>query len=154
MKHITLPVLDEAETREVSREMLEVEDLPGDRVRLLHSPALVWGIARADIIRLDVDKLCGYTVVERGGNVAVVVAVAGSEEKDRTRSLLEPRVVALGGVSEGGPDRALVFSIPVSVGFLEIEKVFAECCSGRQATGWWYGNVYGPDRQPLNWWVH
>ena len=29
MKHITLPVLNEAETHEVSREMLEVEELPG-----------------------------------------------------------------------------------------------------------------------------
>jgi hypothetical protein len=154
MRHITLPVLDESETREVSRETLEVEDLPGNRLRLLHSPAFVWGIARADIIRLDAKALPGYAVLERGGNVAVVVSSTSNESKNSVRLALEPAVAALGGLCEGGPGRALVFSIPVAAGFSAIESLFADYSAGPHVEGWWYGNVYGPGDRPKNWWAH
>ena len=71
MEHILLPVLDEARTREVTKEMLEVEPT-STGLRLLHSPAYVDGIAGGDVIELDVAQLSGYRLVSRGGNLAVV----------------------------------------------------------------------------------
>lgn len=151
MEHLTLPVLDEAGTREISKEMLEAEPAKNGCWQLLHSPAFVWGTARGDVIRLEPESLCGFVVVERSGNLAVVMGLPSGEEA-ACRRALEPEVVEMGGVCEGGPPRMLVFSIPVSVGFPRVEALFKQACARVAGAQWWFGNVYGPDDAPLNWW--
>jgi len=123
MQHLTIPVLDEKQQKVISQEVLEAEPTDDGCWRLLHSPAFVWGVARGDVLRLDPSTLCGFVLVARAGNVAVVVASPSGEEA-ACRRILEPEIVELGGVCEGGPPRMLVFSIPVAIGFPTIEALF------------------------------
>jgi hypothetical protein len=151
MEHILLPVLDEARTREVTKEMLEVEPAPTG-LRLLHSPAYVDGIAGGDVIELDVAQLSGYRVVSRGGNLAVVVIFTSEEQRCQAETQLGASVRHLRGACDGGPPRVLVFTIPVTSGFASVEEVFGALTQGFPGAVWYFGNVYAADRQPLNWW--
>jgi Domain of unknown function (DUF4265) len=151
--HITLPILDDSGTRVASHEVLEVEPESAGRVRLTHSPALVAGIARGDLIALDPSVLCGFHVLERGGMVAAVVSFASGEQKQEAEPSLTTDVELLGGVCEGGPGGALVFSIPASVSFAKIETFLNGACDRHLGARWYFGNVWGPDGQPLNWWL-
>jgi Domain of unknown function (DUF4265) len=152
VQHLTLPVLDDEGAHEMSKEVLEAE--PGDNGcwRLLHSPALVDGVARGDLIRLAPEEPCGFVVVERAGNLAIVVVTPPGEQASCRRAL-EPAVLELGGVCEGGPPETLIFSIPVSVGFRRVEELFDGAAERKVVTTWWFGNVYGPGKEPLNWWT-
>jgi hypothetical protein len=152
MEHLTLPVLDANETTEVSKEVVEAEPIEDGCWRLLHSPAFVWGVARGDIVRLDPVRRSGFVVVERAGNLAIVLAVPSGEESS-SRRVLEREIGALGGTCEGGPPRMLVFSIPVSAGFARVEAIFDRACARVPGASWWFGNVYGPKGEPLNWWA-
>jgi len=153
VEHLLLPVLDLEETKVVTKEMMEVERLEDGAFRLLHSPALISGIAGGDVIELDETALSGLRVRSRAGNVAVVVAVKDDAEKGApaVRSLIE-EVAALGGVYEGGPKRTLVFTIPVQAGFERIEAVFDAFRGTQGGAEWWYGNVLDRNDQPLGWW--
>jgi Domain of unknown function (DUF4265) len=147
VQHITLPILDETGTQVVSQEVLEVERESDGHIRLTHSPAFVSGIARGDLIALDASPLSGFSIVERGGMVAAVVSFATVDQKHGAEPQLSADVQALGGVCEGGPGGALVFSVPASVGFPKIEGfstarpaafrgglVLRECLGCRSAT--------------------
>ena len=152
--HITIPVF--SDSRELAtREVLEVDDLPGKRYRLLHSPALVDGLAKGDVIELDESLACGFRLVSRGGNLAVVVVFEKAESKRCAQTLeLTERVRLIGGMAEGGPDRVLVFSIPASAGFQVVEGLLDEFVRALPGATWWYGNVYDPadPKRPLGWW--
>jgi hypothetical protein len=152
MKHILLPALDDARSRVVSSEMLEVEDVEGG-VRLLHSPAFIDGIAGGDVIVVDPSALEGFELVSRGGNLAVVVIFPTTEIRTVAEPELARDVAALGGVCDGGPSRMLVFTVPVSSGFTATEQLFNTVPSRWPGAIWYYGNVYGADQTPLNWWV-
>ena len=152
MKHILLPALDEAQTRVVTREMLEVEDVPSG-LRLLHSPALVDGIAGGDVITLEPESLQGFKVVSRGGNLAVVTVFPTTELRAQAEPELSIDVRAIGGVCDGGPPRMLVFTVPVSTGFSTVEELFNTVPSRWPATVWYFGNVYAADQTPINWWL-
>jgi uncharacterized protein (TIGR02118 family) len=149
---VTLPVLDEDGTRRLGEEILEVEPRADGSVRLLHSPAFVYGIASGDVVALDAKKRCGYRVLQRSGMLAVVVRFESDAGREAARSRLEARVAALGGTCDGGPDRTLVFSIPVTAGFPAVERVFEDVCGRPPGAGWHFGNVYGPGERPLGWW--
>jgi hypothetical protein len=151
MEHILLPVLDDARTREVTKEMLEVERT-STGMRLLHSPAYVDGIAGGDVIELDVAQLSGYRVVSRGGNLAVVVIFTSDEQRRQAETELAASVRRLRGVCDGGPARVLVFTIPVTSGFASVEEVFGAVPQRFPGAVWYFGNVYAADQQPLNWW--
>jgi hypothetical protein len=153
MEHLTLPALDEAETKVATREVLEVERLPDGGFRLLHSPAYVGGIAAGDVIDLDASLLTGLRVRTRSGNLAVVAVVKDDAQKGRARvQELIAEVRALGGIYDGGPKRALVFTIPVSVGFERIEAAFDDFQKDMEGAGWYYGNVLDREGRPLGWW--
>ena len=152
MEHITLPVLDDRGSRVMSREMLEVEREGPDTVRLLHSPAFVAGVARGDLLELDGTLLEGFRVVERSGMLAAVAAFASAEHRQQAEGQLGLEVQALGGVCEGGPGHALVFSIPVRNGFPAVEAFLDAVPRRFPGAQWYFGNVYGPDGKPLNWW--
>lgn len=154
MEHITLPVLSD-DGRRATREVLEVDPLAAKRYRLLHSPAFVDGLAAGDIIELDESVACGFRVVARAGNLAVIVAFEENEDVSSAQALrLKERMEAIGGASDGGPPRMLVFTVPVSAGFQAVERMLAEFLREAPGTSWWYGNVYevGDPTRPLNWW--
>lgn len=153
MEHLSLPVLDNDETKVIGREVLEVERLQDGGFRLLHSPAYVWGIAYGDVIDLAPSELSGFRVRSRARNVAIVVVLKDLADKssDPVQELIA-HVNSLGGVCEGGPGRALVFTVPVSVGFVEIESTFNVFIASCEGASWWYGNVLDPHDQPLGWW--
>ncbi|MFL5576919.1 MAG: DUF4265 domain-containing protein [Gemmatimonadaceae bacterium] len=153
MEHLTLPVLDADESSVVSHEVLEVERLQDGGVRLLHSPAFVRGIAAGDVIDVLPAELAGFRVRSRAGNVAIVVALQDVADKssDLVRRLVA-NVISLGGVCEGGPGRALAFTIPVTAGFGQIESAFSSLGAGGDGASWWYANVLDRDDRPLGWW--
>jgi uncharacterized protein (TIGR02118 family) len=150
--HVTLPVLDENETRRLGEEVLAVEPRPDGSVRLLHSPAFVYGIASGDVLAVDAKERRGYRILRRSGMLAVVVRFESEAERQAARHDLEARVASLGGTHDGGPDRTLVFSVPVAAGFPAVERVFEEACGRTPGAGWYFGNVYGPGERPLDWW--
>jgi hypothetical protein len=149
--HITLPILDERGTRVESHEVLEVEHESDGTVRLTHSPAFVAGIARGDLIALDAAAWSGFRILERGGMLAAVVSFSAVEQRQEAEPSLSDEVRSLGGMCEGGPGGALVFSIPVSVGFSSAEAFLNSACRRFPGAGWYFGNVWGPGGQPLNW---
>jgi hypothetical protein len=57
-------------------------------------------------------------------------------------------------VFDGGPERMLVFTIPVTAGFSRVEAAFNSMAAGVEGSTWWYGNVYenGDTTRPLGWW--
>ena len=152
MEHLLIPVLDDAGTRVVRHEMLEVEREATNAVRLAHSPAFVAGVARGDLLELAPDTLAGFRILERSGMLAAVVAFASQEQKRDAERELGIEVQTFGGVCEGGPGRALVFSMPVRLGFPTVEAFLDGARRRFAGAEWYFGNVYGHDGKPLNWW--
>jgi hypothetical protein len=67
---------------------------------------------------------------------------------------LAPRIGALGGWLDGRAPNLTVFTIPVSVGFPEVERVLNDFVGQHSGTEWYFANVYDEDGvTPLNWWT-
>ena len=130
---------------------LAVADADG-LVRLVHSPALVDGIAASDLLELDPSALCGFRVIMRGGRVAVVFVLPSAEVRAQAQSDLSKQIRTLGGLCDGGPQLTLVFSVPVTAGFPAIERFFTDARARFPGSEWWFGNVYDADGKPLEWW--
>jgi hypothetical protein len=153
MEHIRLPVLDNYGTQVVTYELVEVERESNGAFRMAHSPAFVAGIARGDVFEIHAGTLAGYRIVRRGGMLAAVIAFVSEEQKGTATHQLDRTLRALGGICEGGPPRLLVFSIPVAAGFAAAEGFLEAACVRFPGAQWFFGNVWGHDGQPLNWWV-
>jgi hypothetical protein len=154
IQHITLPVFHD-DGRLVTREVLEVEFVAPNQYRMLHSPAYVEGIAAGDVIEADQSLQSGFRLVSRAVNLAVVVVLEKPEDKSSVQSkCLEQSIRSIGGIVDGGPDRALVLTVPVSSGFQAIERLLTTFTKELPGTSWWYGNVYeaGDPSRPLDWW--
>lgn len=68
---------------------------------------------------------------------------------ERLRLAFDP----LDGEVEAPPDlRFAVITVPVSAGFSAIEAAVTTALAPT-GTGWAFGNVYGDDNAPLNWWL-
>lgn len=133
------------------REPVHVEVLDRGRYRLLHSPGLVIGVAAGDEIEL-LDEAGHFKVVRRAGNIAVQVFAREAVQPFRDE-LAAAVGEALSGSLDGGIERGLVFTIPVSAGFAAIEAFFDDFVKTHPETEWTYGNVYDPDTgSPLGWW--
>jgi len=153
MEHVTLPVLDEARERAVTREVLEVSPSSDGTLTLLHSPALVDGLAGGDVIMLAPESLSGFQLVRRGGNVSIVLVLPA--ESGRAAPATEKLIADLkaqGATYEGGPDRTLVFTAPVGSAFGTTERILAGFCATSSGASWWFGNVYDAQGTPLGWW--
>ncbi|WGL15446.1 DUF4265 domain-containing protein [Microbulbifer bruguierae] len=134
-------------------ERLQVRVNEDDSVQLVRSPAFIKGIASGDTIkvdRTDPDKP-SFELVKRSGNLAVRVFSRGDSTK--LSDQLTPELEKLGGELDLESPRLLVYSIHVSCGFAEIEKMLNSVCDGANSV-WYYGNVYDPvdGQTPLNWW--
>lgn len=116
---------------------------------LLQSPLFVSGAARGDCIELLVNNPGSFRIRVRSGQLSV--RVFSRDNIDALAEELTPAVETLGGRLDIASPRALVYSIHVAVGFIDIEKVFAAHVPADGAA-WSYGNVYNAEGEPLNWW--
>jgi len=134
------------------REAVHAEQVGPRMFRLLHSPGFVQGIAAGDEFRLT-GQDGAFKVTHRSGNLAV--QLFSDEPVAPLRGELAERVAQLGGRLDGGFERGLVFSIPVTVGFPAIEAVFDGWVAEHPDWEWSFGNVYDPtdETTPLGWWA-
>ena len=80
-------------------------------------------------------------MVVRGGNLALVIAFATEADKAGPPGAhARRRLEEIGGRCDGGPTRALVFTIPLSVGVARVEQVLALITAAAPGAGWYYGN--------------
>lgn len=129
-------------------ERLPAEALGEGLYRVLRSPAFAPGIARGDTVKVDDDGNC--RVLEHSGLLVVrVFARAGISAMTAT---LGPALNSFDGEIEHEDERLLVFTVPVTAGFADIEAVMTQLLEGREDATWRYGNVYNDQGEPLNWW--
>ena len=122
-------------------ERLPARLLDDGTYQIVSSPMLVLGLAAGDQITLLDGE---FQVVSRSGNIAVQVFGAPAA----VVASLREAVATLGGNLDGQEPRAVVFTIPVAVGFQAIESVFNQA-----EVDWYFGNVYDSDGvTPLLWW--
>ncbi|MDP3157922.1 MAG: DUF4265 domain-containing protein [Archangium sp.] len=132
------------------QEEVVLERLGGDRFRVVQSPGLVLGIAAGDVITVDGDR---PTVVVRGGNLCVqIFSIA---DIARIEPVATERLRGLGGYLDGSAEKELVFTLPLTAGWQNIERVLNEVVAQFPGAEWLYGNVYDAvdGVTPLNWWV-
>jgi hypothetical protein len=151
---VNLPTFD-TRMRRVGSEQLDVEILDGGRYRLIHSPGLVEGLAAGDVVELVATERTGFRVIHRGGNLCVWLIFENKNDFNRAREdRVHEEVKRIGGRLDGGTHRSFIFTVPVSVGFPAVERVFDDTVHRLNGTAWFYGNVYDPidGETPLNWW--
>lgn len=130
-------------------EPIHAHPLGGRRYRVLFTPGLAYGIAADDEIELADDGT--YAVVSRGKNIAVRV-FSDEPLQDLEASLTIQVQVHLSGRLDGRRPHGLAYTVPLSAGFGPLEDVFTIFTQAHAGTLWEYGNVYGEDGLPLNWW--
>ena len=118
---------------------------------LLKSPVFVRGIARGDVIQKMESPKGAFKVLQHGGNLSVrIFSQSANEAIEQT---LTSALEKLGGDLDIREERVLVYSIHVSCGFSEIEKILNDLLGNNEQVNWLYGNVYDPNNgEPLNWW--
>jgi len=140
-----------------------VERIPACRVggtewRLLHSPLYATEVAAGDVIRVTNHDTGDFDIVMRGGNVCVQFYLGESdvdyaEATMRVAKAIAPDIESLGGSVDAHAPGLIAFTIPVSVGFPAIEKVFASAAERYPGAEWQYSNVYNPmTGHPIGWW--
>jgi hypothetical protein len=137
-------------------EAVLVERLAGNELRIASTPGLVENLAADDIISLDPDRPEGYRLISRGGNLALRFVVHQDHVVDResAREYLDGEFAEYGGQLDGTiGNSGLTYTVPVSAGFEEIERIMESAKERFPKSAWWYGNVYDNSDQPLNWWV-
>lgn len=120
-------------------------------------PAFAWGLAYGDTFRI-VDAVEGhFALLQRSGDITMRAYIRGTLDRPEVHALRDALGRA-GGRHEIALDHApgcmehslLLLSVGVAFGFPAIEALLgtlpASDCE------WEYGNVYGRDGQPLNWW--
>jgi hypothetical protein len=150
--HLPLPIVIEGK-RQLD-ELVEVEQVEGTKYRIVCPPAMVEGLASGDLIELDDKELAGFKVVHRSGLVTVWLFFVDTNQRNENMAnpLFEQLLAPLGGRIEGLAKQSAIFSIPVASGFTKIEQAFDRLTSTLPGSGWMYGNVWGGNDEPLNWW--
>jgi hypothetical protein len=133
------------------KEPVHAQPLGHGAYRLLYAPGLVQGIGAGDEFRLVGDD-GEFEVTRRGGNLAV--QLFSREPVAPFRQELATQVQRLGGTLDGGVERGLAFTVPVSIGFPAVESLFNSWVAGHPGWEWYFGNVYDPADgvTPLGWW--
>ncbi|WP_198170617.1 MULTISPECIES: DUF4265 domain-containing protein [Actinoplanes] len=130
-------------------EMVLTRTVEPDLHLVLGTPALVEGIAAGDRIRMHAGG--GFEVVQRGGNICLLVVLATPADAEELAPLRDA-FDDLGGIVEMPPDRRfIVITVPAAAGFDAVEETI-DAWTAPRGDHWEYGNVYDPDGQPLNWW--
>ncbi len=151
---IDLPVCHKPGDRPMT-EVIEVTRLEPDRFQRVHSPGLVEGLARLDIIALTDQHPQGFEVNCRSGFLCVWFyfespGVNLGPDGEYVRNTVEK----FGGICDGGGNTHLLFSIPARFGFPAIEKLFGDLSAQFPGSSWLFGNVYDPWNgfSPFGWW--
>lgn len=133
-------------------EPIHAVEIGKGRFRLCFSPGFVQGVAAGDEIRLVGDN-GEFEVTHRAGNLAV--QLFSLDPVAPFRADLAERVAKLGGTLDGVIERGVAFTIPVTVGFAAVEKVFKDWVAEHAGWEWYYGNVYDQvdGITPLGWWT-
>ena len=131
-------------------ERLQVRVNEDDTCQLVRSPAFLKGLASGDTIKVQPGEGT-FELVRRSGNLAVRVFCRGDSAE--LSDQLTPQLEKLGGELDMETPRLLIYSIHVSCGFTEIEKILNSITDGANSV-WYYGNVYDAEdgQTPLNWW--
>jgi hypothetical protein len=142
--------IEKMSTGNIATEELPVFPVGDNLYRLAVSPGVTATMAKGDVIKFLSSELPAE-VIERGGNVCVQVIadyISYDEALEAEREIED----ILHGSWDGWTERNIVFSVPVSVGFENIQRLF-DHYSGTKSWVWCYGNVYEEDNvTPLNWW--
>ena len=131
----------------------ELLDSGTNRVRLLKSPLLARNLAAGDILRVINVSTAEYELERRSGNLCI--RLFRKHHLEELEEFLTSAVEKLGGSLDLQADRALVYSVHVSLGFASIETLLNSASEKFSDTFWYYGNVYDPEdgTTPLNWWL-
>tara|TARA_B100000686_G_C16529147_1_gene831391 strand:+ start:248 stop:745 length:498 start_codon:yes stop_codon:yes gene_type:complete len=136
-------------------ESLELEVLSDrpDHARLIKSPVLARNLAAGDTIKIINPNTAEYELVARSGNLCI--RLFGKDELNNLEQVLTSAIEKLGGSLDNKTNRALVYSVHISIGFRKIELLLDEACRDYPETVWYYGNVYDPEDgiTPLEWWL-
>lgn len=132
-------------------EQIRVVKTENDSYRLVQSPAFVQGLASGDEIRYD-EKDNSFELLKHSGNLAI--RIFSRNDVTVLRDNIRAKLEKLGAELDFENERMLIFSIHVSCGFKEIEKVLDHYINDPEDAAWRYGNVYDPadGTTPLNWW--
>lgn len=132
-------------------EQIRVVKTENESYRLVQSPAFVQGLASGDEIRYDT-KDNSFELLKHAGNLAI--RVYSKNDISVVRDNLRVKLEKLGAELDFENERMLIFSIHVSCGFTEIEKILNQHVTEKAEAAWVYGNVYDPKdgTTPLNWW--
>ncbi|MEV7895150.1 DUF4265 domain-containing protein [Streptomyces cyaneofuscatus] len=119
---------------------------------LTGSPGLVEGCAAGDLLEIDADGL--FQVVRRGPNLCIQAFGRPSFDAESLESL-NSGFVPLGGLVGAPADRRfIVVTVPAAAGFPAVEAVMERwAASVSVLVEWGFSNVFGPDAEPLNWWL-
>lgn len=125
---------------------------------LLRSPLYALQLAAGDTIRITNHEAGTFEVVARGGNVAIQFYLSSDESDDAQATAnvalkITPKVVSLGGRMDGQTAGLIVYTIPITVGFSAIERIFEAAAAEFSGSQWQYSNVYDVETgEPLRWW--
>ena len=109
------------------------------------------GAAKGDVIRLMPGGR--FEVEQRSGNLCI--RIVAKENIEVIQARLQANLLKLEAVCDFSNERSLVYSVPVSKGFDDIEKAMNEAFVGQEDNAMWmYANVYDAmdGQTPLNWW--
>lgn len=134
-------------------EPVHAEPLGGLRFRIANSPGWIYGVAAGDEVERT-DEHGGFKVIRRSGNVAVRLFSTSALRRDRIEAFEAEVRDRLGGWVDGEiDDRAVVFTIPASTGFSEIEALFGpfvrDSSIALGAVEWECGNVHDDAGAPI-----
>ena len=131
----------------------ELLDNGTNRIRLLKSPLLARNLAAGDILRVINPSTADYELERRSGNLCIRL-FRKNDLKD-LEQFLTSAIERLGGSLDLHAERALVYSIHISLGFGAIEALLNRTKEKFSETVWYYGNVYDPEDgiTPLDWWL-
>ncbi len=139
-------------------ESVLVERVSTDCYRIASTPGFVENLAAGDFIGLDPTLPEGYRLlISRGRNLAIRFVLASDaplSARAVAQQFLDRQFSSLKGQLDGHMGtRGLVYTVPLAAGFDAVDGVMGRAVERFSGSTWWYGNVYGKDDQPLNWWL-
>ena len=136
---------------ELVYEQALAQALGDDCYKLMTAPLFAKGCAKGDTIRMLAAG--NFTVEQYGGNLCI--RVLGRNDIDVIKQRLKANLKTIDHSLDFENERSLVYSVPVSQGFENIEKAFNNALKEQENNAiWLYANVYDPQdgQTPLNWW--
>jgi hypothetical protein len=139
------------------KEIVFCEPVENGTFIIRNIPAFVYGVGYGDEIQLQSEESGDFSVIRRGGNVAIRVFIDGSLERTEVDHIIQAVTHAKGlheiarNARNENDSSLLLLSFPIAFGFSEIEKLMTTLQSLNAK--WEYANVYNESGEPLNWWL-